>query len=419
MQGDKSSTNKLAMSRALGAAFLSHQVEQLERTVGKEVRSTTNNNWRDRESGQSAGGRGARRGGAPHTHRGGKKGRKEGGRDGGEVVKPSEPKQPVTSDNRDAEVIVVDASVLIHALGHIKKWCRDGREEIVLIPLEALNTLDLLKKGATPLAQRARAASRILESQVGTNPRIRVQRDDAFIPWDDISFTIPEEFPALGAVPHDGPPSLPTGLAPPPEWLRRTICCAKWEVDNAADPSRSDEAAAFPPLPKPVLSRPSTPLSSVTPSSYSSVKSISHNEMKRVISKGNPKKSKVVLALVVMPTSGATSSLDPSALHSTKYERADGSLVRMWARQCGIDTFDVEPTPAASVTHPPSPGHSPDKRHSRGGGEKHDFRDGKDGGFERKNERRPSIVEKPRAIVIANQPNKVVRVLARGEKLDP
>ena len=55
-------------------------------------------------------------------------------------------------------------------------------------PPLALNTLDILKKGTTPLAQRACAASRILEAQVGMNPRIIVQRDDAFVLWNEIEF---------------------------------------------------------------------------------------------------------------------------------------------------------------------------------------------------------------------------------------
>lgn len=44
----------------------------------------------------------------------------------------------VSDDQRDkdADVVVVDASVLIHALYQVKKWCRDGREEIVIVPLE-------------------------------------------------------------------------------------------------------------------------------------------------------------------------------------------------------------------------------------------------------------------------------------------
>lgn len=37
---------------------------------------------------------------------------------------------------KDADIVVVDASVLIHALYQVKKWCRDGREEVIIIPLE-------------------------------------------------------------------------------------------------------------------------------------------------------------------------------------------------------------------------------------------------------------------------------------------
>ena len=37
---------------------------------------------------------------------------------------------------KEADVIVVDASVLVNALGQVKKWCRDGQEEIIIVPLE-------------------------------------------------------------------------------------------------------------------------------------------------------------------------------------------------------------------------------------------------------------------------------------------
>ena len=37
---------------------------------------------------------------------------------------------------KDADVVIVDASVLVHALPQVKKWCRDGREEVVIVPLE-------------------------------------------------------------------------------------------------------------------------------------------------------------------------------------------------------------------------------------------------------------------------------------------
>jgi hypothetical protein len=121
------------MSRALGAAFLSHQVEQLEKTVGRESRSTASNNWRER-SGQMVGGRGGKRGGVAHAQGGRKKERK----DGREAAKTREQSEPSGSTEleKDADTIVVDASVLVHALGQVKKWCKDGRQEVILIPLE-------------------------------------------------------------------------------------------------------------------------------------------------------------------------------------------------------------------------------------------------------------------------------------------
>lgn len=189
-------SNKLAMSRALGAAFLNHQVEQLEKSVAGPGTA----NWRDRRT-PDAWHRADPKRRSPRTQK-----REED--DGAVEVNADKSKRKDESKpQKDADIIVVDASVLVHALPHVKKWCREGREEVLIVPLEALNTLDLLKKGTSTLAQRARAASRILEAQVGTNPRIRVQRDDAFVPWDSI-FT--EQGQGSGA----------------PEWVRRTICCA-------------------------------------------------------------------------------------------------------------------------------------------------------------------------------------------------
>jgi hypothetical protein len=39
---------------------------------------------------------------------------------------------------KDADVVVVDASVLVHALHQVKRWCREGREEVVIVPLEGV-----------------------------------------------------------------------------------------------------------------------------------------------------------------------------------------------------------------------------------------------------------------------------------------
>src|SRR6266404_3366875 len=270
------------MSRALGAAFLTHQVEQLEKSVSASpprnpYNHHPNTNSRDRHrSHTNPSSADSKRNQLPvggikfttttttnnQSHQkeqrdrppavgGGP--RKRGGDDA--YARKGGAKE------KDADVVVVDASVLVNALGQLKKWCRDGQEEVIIVPLEglsvchprfdlpadlpcapsvpmpiypngpdppALNTLDLLKKGSTPLAQRARTASRMLESQVGTNPRVRVQQDAAFVLWDQIDFDT------------EPPPSSPSSTtpvvpSPSPEWVRRTICCAKWEASHADD----------------------------------------------------------------------------------------------------------------------------------------------------------------------------------------
>jgi hypothetical protein len=124
------------MSRALGAAFLNHQVEQLEKSV---------NSWREREKG-----RGWKKTGAlvsPNTpkHKGNNAARDESSiekrrrsdeiktRDGFEK---KDTFQKPNSGNKTADIIVVDASVLVHALYQVKQWCREDREEIIIVPLE-------------------------------------------------------------------------------------------------------------------------------------------------------------------------------------------------------------------------------------------------------------------------------------------
>jgi hypothetical protein len=158
------------MSRALGAAFLNHQVEQLEKTVSNGAAS---GNWRSRRqhgpphniysqvapnSKQSKhtspspsaameiskrdrefpalSGRPHVRGARSHhpqdsTYVNGK--RRPSASEEKEKEKPKE-------RGRDADVVVVDASVLVHALYQVKKWCREGREEIIIIPLEGTDS---------------------------------------------------------------------------------------------------------------------------------------------------------------------------------------------------------------------------------------------------------------------------------------
>jgi hypothetical protein len=116
------------MSRALGAAFLNHQVEQLEK-------SAASGNWRNRSpqaspkrAPQATGNIAAAPRPAPRK------------KTAGVLIIPRDaaPARDRRSfeDEKDADVVVVDASVLIHAIHQVKKWCRDGRSEVVIVPLE-------------------------------------------------------------------------------------------------------------------------------------------------------------------------------------------------------------------------------------------------------------------------------------------
>jgi uncharacterized membrane protein YgcG len=247
----------------------------------------------------------------------------------------------------------------------------------------ALNTLDLLKKGSTPLAQRARTASRMLESQVGTNPRVRVQQDAAFVLWDQIDFADDEP-----PVPSSSP-STPTP-SPSPEWVRRTICCARWESEHA------DSAK-----PRVVLAT----LSQSAPPQAAQAQAQT----------GAAGISPVPLPL-------------PAQQQHRHEPRASGSLVGYWARRARLTVFEVQPStggggPGAqdsvggravspegrwSANH--GHGHGHGHGHHRGG------RGGGGGGG-------GGMVERPPAVKammdVISQPSRVVRVLARGEKLDP
>ncbi|KAF4622328.1 hypothetical protein D9613_009075 [Agrocybe pediades] len=377
--------NKAAMSRALGAAFLSHQVEQLEKSVSGNGPSS--GNWRDRKttnlySPNSAGGP-KRAPNSPNP--------KVAQRRKADVVPPTKvakdaaferTARPICNGTgKDADIVVVDASVLIHALYQVKKWCRDGREEVIIVPLEALNTLDLLKKGTSTLAQKARAASRILEAQVGTNPRIRVQRDDAFVLWDDVTSNNDAE-----------------ATAACPEWVRRIICCASWETKHAQEEL---EVKATP--------NPKVILAVVTSPPNTSPQMLSHKLAEMSVD--------APLTPVPLPA--------PTQPHASRFEtRSTGTLVASWAGKANIQLLEVDPAlPGRGAggggedvdvdRQKRSHGHSHVQRNSGGGRRPSTGEHGP----------KPALVERPPAVMammeIVSQPSKTVRVLARGEKLDP
>lgn len=222
----------------------------------------------------------------------------------------------------------------------------------------------------------------MLESQVGTNPRVRVQQDAAFVLWDQIDFSSDE--PAVSSSPT---PSTPTP-SPSPEWVRRTICCARWEAEHA------DSAS-----PRVVLAT----LSQSAPQPQP------------------PQQAQTTTGVSPVP-------LPLSAPQQHRHEpRVSGTLVGYWARRARLTVLDVLPsTGGGAGGAPDSAGGravSPEGRHHHGHGHGHGHGHHRGGRGSGGGGGGGGMVERPPAVKammdVISQPSRVVRVLARGEKLDP
>ncbi|KAI6024201.1 hypothetical protein EDC04DRAFT_2574400, partial [Pisolithus marmoratus] len=178
-------------------------------------------------------------------------------------------------------------------------------------------------------------------------------------------------------------------LSGSPEWVRRMICCARWEVDNASNT-----------LEKTTSKKPQVVLAVLSQSSG----------LAQVgkIPDGTPE----IASPVPLPAPGP---------HSHKYEpRSAGLLVAHWAAKAGIELLEVEPSPASA---PPASqfrnGDDEERGKRQGGRGRHNSRTM--GGSP--TPRGTGLVERPAAVMqmmeMVAQPSKVVRVLARGEKLEP
>ncbi|GAA5870295.1 hypothetical protein JCM16303_001953 [Sporobolomyces ruberrimus] len=193
-------------SKALGAAFLAHQVSELERSVDTLTFSRSNR-----------GSNTARGGGGSSRSRGGGAAPRSGS--GGITIKP---------------IRIVDASTLIHALPVLKRWVRQDEFQLV-VPLSALATLDILKKSPPPLHDQAREATRFLETQFSiarqiqssfsSNPssssnsriRLRAQANTEELSWSQVEklFRVPEGY--IVELPTDENTGEPIELPPPEE----------------------------------------------------------------------------------------------------------------------------------------------------------------------------------------------------------
>lgn len=253
-----------------------------------------------------------------------------------------------------------------------------------------MNTLDLLKKGTTPLAQRARAASRILEAQVGANSRIRVQRDDAFVLWD--------KMPAKGGSGDDETESK--GLSSP-EWVRRTICCAQWEVENAEATLHTNGNTR----------NGDTEKASVTKGHKVALAILSGSPNLSPLHHTSKLADDNQMTPVPLPA--------PSVPHAHKFEvRSSGHLVAKWAEKIGIETILVEPTlPGRGAVG------DEEERPKRTHHAHHGPKGRRTSNTDHPHPPKASLVERPPAVMammeMVAQPTRVVRVLARGEKLDP
>lgn len=152
------------MSRALGAAFLGHQVAQLENRINNKTSISPSSSPR---GGATRGGRGGGRGGGGriwNPDRNGGQGapriRKRSFSLHPEDAKPAvegeattlAPPLPIVPVVKDrpimANVIILDASVLVYALGQVKRWCKEERKETLIVPLEG-ESLPMLRGACT------------------------------------------------------------------------------------------------------------------------------------------------------------------------------------------------------------------------------------------------------------------------------
>lgn len=134
------------MSRALGAAFLGHQVAKLESRVGQD----NSPSFPPSTSPRGGRGRGGRGGRIWNPERGASRPRKrsftlhpvavEPGSDQHAPVPIALNPSPVIATPKEkpamANVIILDASVLVYALGQVKRWCKEERKEVLIVPLE-------------------------------------------------------------------------------------------------------------------------------------------------------------------------------------------------------------------------------------------------------------------------------------------
>ncbi|KAN0063233.1 hypothetical protein ACQY0O_004397 [Thecaphora frezii] len=170
------------LSKAMGAMFLQDKVERLERDVQAApfsrgmARSRSGPNHAHRLAQPSA---------PPFNPEGGIRILTRSSTGPGMDRTLTEPiaARPSSSRSQPNKVYLLDTSVLIYSLRSVHEWLKDPQVQII-IPLEAINNLDLLKKGHDPVNSAARKATRFLEERMSAeswsqgSAGLFCQRDD-------------------------------------------------------------------------------------------------------------------------------------------------------------------------------------------------------------------------------------------------
>jgi len=150
----------------MGTLFLQHRVEKLQDDV-EQLQCRRKEEGGGAKRGKCSWGGGWRAGGC-HGKKKAKDGLEEktSNVEGGKTAILSPPssmsKQSITPEAK--RIIVADVSLLIYSLRTIHNWLKEGDCRIV-VPMEALRTLDVLKKGDHYLNLAARKATRFLDER--------------------------------------------------------------------------------------------------------------------------------------------------------------------------------------------------------------------------------------------------------------
>lgn len=222
------------MCRAMGALFLQHRVHCLER----EVESAQKEKRHDVQ-----GARGVKNQSCPFAR--GRRSLAAPSADRTSVhVATAQPTTDVGTIPEDVKLVyVVDASVLIYSLRTVHQWLKDASIRIV-VPSEALRTLDMLKKGSQQINVAGRKAARFLEERFccpsspaqkakeDSKPGLWLQQDKEHLDLQDAELLRITPTPRVHVPGRDAPLAERLLLSDAPVHVRESLLCGLWHQQS-------------------------------------------------------------------------------------------------------------------------------------------------------------------------------------------